>query len=106
MVGRWIANAEAVVTVVYEPTRLIPAGARSRSMSARADEMIRVAPRGIRTALVPVAKGEQSLDDLPEWEINWLVRREAVKPAESTNATWARTKLMKALLQRIEARYS
>lgn len=88
-----------------EPTRYIPAGARSRSISARADEMMRVAPRGVRTALIEVADGHQQIDDLPQWALDWLTRHDAIRPAERSDHDWARTKLLNALLKRIEGRY-
>ena len=87
-------------------TSFIPSGVKSRSTSARADELMRVAPRGVRTVLVPVATGERELEDLPEWATDWLLRREVIRPAQRRDAVWARTKLLNALMKRVEARYA
>lgn len=56
--------------------------------------------RGVRTALVPLAKGECGIDAL-----EWLQKHEAIAPARKAGINWKHGPKFKTLLHRISERH-
>lgn len=70
-----------------------------------ADELIRITPRGVRTAVEPLARGEMPFDAMPDYALQWLKKHGAIEPAEKSGVKWKRTPLLRSYLTKIAARY-
>ena len=70
-----------------------------------ADDLIRITPRGVRTAIEPLARGERTLEQMPDYALQWLKKHGAITPAKKTGVKWKRTPLLNNYLTKIAARY-
>ena len=70
-----------------------------------ADDLIRITPRGVRTAVEPLARGEKPFDAMPDYALQWLAKHGALKPAQKSGTKWKYTPLMRSYLTKIAARY-
>lgn len=78
---------------------------RPRSVSASADEVLRLMPRGVRTALVPVAMGECRVEDAPDFALGWLQKHGALSPSKKAGVAWKQAPMFKTMLTRIAELY-
>lgn len=70
-----------------------------------ADDLVRITPRGVLTAVEPLARGEKPFDAMPDYALHWLAKHGALKPAQKSGAKWKYTPLMRSYLTKIAARY-
>ncbi|MEH0147444.1 hypothetical protein V6D40_07205 [Corynebacterium sp. Q4381] len=85
--------------------RFTASDGQPKSVSSKADDLMRLMPRGVRNALVPLAKGECGLDDVPDYALEWLEKHEAIAPARKAGITWKHGPKFKTLLHRISERH-
>lgn len=71
--------------------------------TARAAELFRLAPQGIRAALAPVATGTTTIEELPADICQWLVNHNTLHLAPG--GEWDTTDVLDALLRKIKVRY-
>lgn len=70
-----------------------------------ADDLIRITPRGVRTAVESLARGEMPFEAMPDYALQWLAKHGALKPAQKSGSKWKYTPLMRSYLTKIAARY-
>lgn len=90
----------------YSPFPSIsPSRRDTKSKQLTADELIRITPSGVRTAVESIARGEMPFDAMPDYALQWLKKHGAIEPAEKSGVKWKRTPLLRSYLTKIAARY-
>lgn len=93
-------------TQTYSPFPSIsPSRRDTKSKQLTADELIRITPSGVRTAVESLARGEMPFDAMPDYALQWLKKHGALKPAQKSGMKWKYTPLMRSYLTKIAARY-
>lgn len=93
-------------TQIYSPSPPISPSRRDAERGHRtAEDLIRITPRGVRTAVEPLARGERPLEQMPDYALQWLKKHGAIEPAEKSGVKWKRTPLLRSYLTKIAARY-
>lgn len=85
--------------------RIAPRPGQPRSESAAGDDLMRIMPRGVRTALIPLAKGQATIDDVPDFALAWLEKHDAIQPAKKAGVTWKHGSRFNTLLHRVAERH-
>lgn len=90
---------------IYSPSPPISTSRRDAERGRfTADDLIRITPRGVRTAVEPLARGEKPFDAMPDYALQWLAKHGALKPAQKSCTKWKYTPLMRSYLTKIAAR--
>ena len=93
-------------TQIYSPSPPIsPSRRDAERRQLTADELIRITPSGVRTAVESLARGEMPFDAMPDYALQWLKKHGALKPAQKSGMKWKYTPLMRSCLTKIAARY-
>lgn len=66
-----------------------------------ANDLIRITPRGVRTAVLPHARGNITIDQVPDYALQWLHKHGAITRANKPGITWKHTPLMRNYLKRL-----
>lgn len=85
--------------------RIAPRQGQPRSESAAGDDLMRIMPCGVRTALIPLAKGQATIDDVPDFALAWLEKHDAIQPTKKAGINWKYGPRFKTLLHRVAERH-
>lgn len=96
-------NATAQIYSVSPPISTSQRNAERGCFTA--DDLIRITPRGVRTAVEPLARGDRSLEQMPDYALQWLAKHGALEPAQKSGTKWKYTPLMRSYLTKIAARH-
>ena len=78
---------------------ITPSRRPDRRGRTTADDLLRLTPRGVRTAIEPLARGERTIEQLPDYALKWLAKHGAIEPAKKT--PWRQTNLGRNYLKRV-----
>lgn len=80
---------------------ITPPRRQRRNKRLTPDDLLRITPRGVRTAVQPLARGECVLEDLPDYALAWLQKHGAIEPAERAGVQWRQTRLFRNYIKRV-----